>query len=331
MLLVTLSCPQCGAPLPRQARWRTVACQYCGNDVTRSEEVVAAAEFHQAWLRAQAAFEPGPHEIRCLGQRYRRLAPLGIGSTADVLLAERISPLLERVVLKIAHAGASPGRLKREMETLRQLQAAQTAGAAYFSQRLPQPVGCGVTQDLSGQEKDVLVLRNPTGFWGSLADVKKHYPAGIDPRHAVWMWRRMLEVLGYLHQSGWAHGNLAPEHLLVHPGDHGILIIGWADAKPIRHADRGTSLVRPSAARDLVQSAWAIRAMLSGGDDEPSIPATTPAPFASLLKKSSEDASWCATLGAAGLNQALVAAARASFGPPQFIHFTPTPSASSLS
>ena len=322
MDFITLDCPQCGAPLPRQARWRMVSCTYCGAVVTKSEDVVLAASFHEAWQRAQAALAPAGRMVRCCGQRYRVLAPLGAGATAEVLLADRMSPLPQRVILKLAHAGAAPGRLRREAQTLQKLQELQHAGAAYFSQRLPQAIACGKTDGVAGHAREALVLRNPTGFWGSLEAVRRNYPKGIDPRHAVWMWRRVLEVLGFIHAAGWTHGALAPEHLLVHPGDHGILIIGWGDA---RHTPAVRADAAHARARDLMQAAWSMRALLAGGDGEPAVPATTPPALADLLRQASEDAGWCARTGAAGLDQLLVAAARTAFGPPQFIHFTPTP------
>ncbi|MES2118505.1 MAG: lipopolysaccharide kinase InaA family protein [Pseudomonadota bacterium] len=234
------------------------------------------------------------------------------------MLTQRLGALPERVVIKMAHADAAPGRLEREWEVLRQLQAAAHPGAAYFSQRLPQPVAFGVAEETGGARADALLLRNPAGYWGSLADVMNNYPHGVDPRHAVWIWRRVLDVLGYVHDIGWVHGQLTPAHLLVQPGDHGMLIIGWGDAQP--HAAHATP------ARDLMQAAWVIRAMLHGDDDEPPIGKHTPAPLAAVLRQSSEDARWCASAGASGIDLALQAAARAAFGAPQFIPFSPTTS-----
>lgn len=312
---VTLICPQCGGPLPRQALWRTVTCIYCSADVTRSEDVVHASRFRQAWQRSITV---APPTIECGHRHYRAIAQLGGGVHARIVLADRVGALSERLVLKIAHADAPPDHLTREKDVLDQLQACASPGSAYFSKRLPQAVALGST----GDARRVLVLRYPTGFWGSLADVKHHYPQGIDARHVVWMWRRVLEVLAYTHANGWAHGNLAPEHLLVHPNDHGILIIGWARARRCRPsaADRSTWL-----ARDLMQLAWSMRAMLSNTHDEPSIPSSTPRPLAALLTQASTDAAWCTAQGAEGLNELLGRAARESFGPARFVHFSPTP------
>lgn len=316
MEAATLTCPQCGGPLPRQALWRSVVCKYCAAEVTRSESVVSRAGFRQAYQRAHAA--PGGNAtVACGASQYRILKPIGVGATAQLLLAERTGPARERVVLKVAHAGVAEGHLAKEREVLDALQADSSSGAAYFTQQLPQLAGHGTT----GDGRPALVLRSPAGYWGSLACVRDNHPAGIDPRHAVWMWRRALGVLAHVHACGWVHGRLSPDHWLVNPADHGILLIGWAGARRT-----GGGAAQPAErARDLVQTAWTIRMMLAAGDGEPAIPASTPQPLASLLARASEDAAWCGATGAAGLDETLVSAAHEAFGEPRFIDFNPSP------
>jgi hypothetical protein len=316
MDIFPVNCQQCGAPLPRQARWRTVTCTYCSAQYTHAK-VVEAKRFREAYERACTADGPA---FACASQRYRVLAPLATGEHARIMLAERIGALAERVVLKVASDSAVPGRLLRESQVLVQLQDDSANGAAYFTQRLPQAVAFGLGEEPGGRRSEVLVLRNPTGFWGSLAAVRANYPRGIDARHAVWMWRRTLEVLAYVHAAGWAHRNIHPGHLLVHPGDHGILIIGWADAQRVGagHA---------ACARDLQQAAWSMRALLAAddGDGAPALPDSVPAPLAALLRRASEDHAWCAAAGAQGLHDELAAAAATAFGAPRFIEFSPNP------
>jgi hypothetical protein len=309
LAFTALTCPQCGGALPRQALWRMVACPYCRAQVTRSAQVVQRAAFREAHERAQAQ-ATGPL-LRVGDRRYRVLATLGRGEHADVLLAQRVAGLPERVTVKVARTTTQS--LAAEADTLRRLQTLQGAGAAYFSQRLPQVLAHGRSGD-AGHERDALVLRHPTGFWGSLAQIQQANPQGLqEVRHAVWLWRRLLEVLGYVHAAGWTHGEVSPEHALVHPGDHGVLLIGWSRAR------EGGSI-----GRDLMQSAWTLRALLQGpSDGEPAIPSRVPQPLADLLQSASTDAAWCERLGAHGIDQALVAAARAAFGPPQFIPFHP--------
>jgi serine/threonine protein kinase len=244
------------------------------------------------------------------------LAFLGAGEQTDVYLAERIGPLPERVTLKLARQSGETGMLAAEAAILVALQNSTANGAAYFTQRLPQVVACGITEGTPGHARELLLLRHPAGYWGSLADVLHHAPTGIDPRHAVWIWRRVLEVLTFVHDSGWTHGDLAPEHWLVHPRDHGVLMIGWRRARPVADA--------AAIARDLMQSAWSVRALLTGGADLPAADGRVPPSLANLLRRCSEDAGFCTQLGAHGIEQELTGAAGAAFGPPRFIPFNPT-------
>ena len=319
--LLALSCPQCSAPLPRAARWRTVNCSYCGATIARGEETVERESFRAALRRANAETGGGARIVQWRGARYRVLAPLGTGEHSEVLLAERLGALPERVTIKLARESSGNDVLLREGAVLQALQALSVPGAAYFTRRLPQPLGVGVADGLSDGKRQALVLRHPAGFWGSLQDVQQANPQGIDARHTVWIWRRMLEVLAFLHGAGWTHRDLVPAHALVHPRDHGVLIIGWSQAR-----QASGSAHAAAAGRDLMQAAWTVRALLHGGAaGEPGLGAHTPAPLAALLRQCSEDAALCERLGAQGIEQALSTASRESFGAPQFVHFDPAP------
>ena len=303
----SLNCPQCGGILPRQAIWRTVACPYCDATVTRSDSVVDIGRFRDALLRFRG--DSANHDARCGERCYRVLRQLYQGAGTRVVLARRCGRLGEHVVLKYADAG----KLEREHEVLRALQADSSPGSAYFSQRLPESIALGA----DGNGGQVLVLRHPPGYWGSLAEVHRRYPHGLDARHVTWMWRRVLEVLAYVHGTGWRHGHTSLEHMLVHPADHGILLVGWSRAA--RHGE---------PAQDLMQSAWSMRALLAGqggSDAAPAIPAGTPAPLAELLQRACGDAAWLRAQGAQGVHRQLTDAAAAAFGPPRFLHFNPTP------
>lgn len=298
------SCPQCGGSLPRQALWRAVNCPYCQASVTLNSRWVERAAFRAARERA-LAHDPQGRWLSLAGRDYRLLTPLGVSAHSEVWLAERHGPARLRAVLKLGAAD----RLAHEADTLHQLQALDAPGQAYFSQRLPQLLALGATA--SGE---ALALHAWPGFWGSLAEVLAAHPQGLaDARHAVWLWRRVLELLQYLHGQGWCHRDLRPEHWLIHPTDHGVHLVGWGRAA--RHAD---------PAVDLQQSAWSLRAALAGmGDPEPTLPSRCPPALAQLLQRASQDRVWCARQGAAGLLAELGRAALADFGPPRFVPFDP--------
>lgn len=299
------SCPQCGGSLPRQAQWRAVSCSYCKAVVTLNTRWVERAAFRAAWERAQEHANDGEW-VTLAGSDYRLLSLLDQGPTSEAWMAERQGPARLRAVIKLAPADAGD-TLAREFATLQRLQALTGTGSAYFSQRLPQPLAHGPT--VRGA---ALAVRAWPGFWGSLADVMALHPQGLaDPRHVVWLWRRVLELLDYLHGQGWCHGDLQPAHWLIHPADHGVHLVGW------RHVAE-----QADPAVDLQQSAWALRAALAGpGEAPPALPRHCPPALGQLLLRASEDRAWCRSQGAAGLAHQLSAAALADFGPPRFVPF----------
>jgi len=324
--LVALTCPQCGGTLPKQARWRMVSCPHCGSTVTRATNLVDAARFHDAHARAYAAFSSLPGQLRLNGQRYQLIAPLGTGSACDVHLALRLAPTFERVVIKRARDGAGAVKLQREATMLARLQTITIAGAAYFTQQLPQPVTAGLITDSPGYERFALVRRHRPGFWGSLADVHRNAPFGVAPHHLVWMWRRALATLAFVHDAGITHGDVALEHLLVHPRDHGGLLVDWSTAAPAATATApGQLLAQPTPARDLVQLAWSMRLLANapGSSAAPGIPDRLPVPIANLLAQCCDDARWVSLQGARGIDSLLQTASREALGPPRVMPFDP--------
>lgn len=64
----------------------------------------------------------------------------------------------------------------------------------------------------------------------SLAQICRAYPKGIDYRDMVWMFKRILDGLGFVHERWVIHGAVTPSHVLIHPIEHGAKIIDWSYA-----------------------------------------------------------------------------------------------------
>ena len=310
MAWVALTCPQCSAPLPRVAIWRSVKCPACGSLITRTEEVVKRDTFRQALNRAQlSAGVAAGSEVLCGGERFVLMQTLGRGSASEVHLARRLGPLPLLATMKLSIHPADADSLKREAQNLRALHEVDGSAGVYAAQRLPEVIACSMLEDGSGRL--ALILRHPNGFWGSLAALGSRFPQGIDPRHAVWIWRRMLDVLHFIHAQGWAHGGISPDHALVHPQDHGVRLIGWAEAR--RNAT-------PQAkAADLMRAARVVQVLLSGMSSADVFPAQVPPVLASLITLSAKDEAFCIAQGASGIDSQLVSVAREAFGPPVFV------------
>jgi len=261
---------------------------------------------NRARLGADAA---AGRQVVCGGDRYALLELLGRGSASEVHLARRLGPLPLLVTLKLSLHTAAADSLVREAENLRQLHAMDGPAALYAAQRLPEVIACVPVDDGSGRR--ALVLRNPSGFWGSLAALSGRFPQGIDPRHAVWIWRRLLDGLHFLHVQGWIHGSVRPEHALVHPQDHGVCLIGWTEAR--RNA-------APHAqAADLMGAARVVQVLLVGSTDGRGFPGHVPAVLGSLVTRAAQEEAFCIEQGASGLDAMVLSAAREAFGAPAFV------------
>ncbi|HEU4951231.1 MAG TPA: hypothetical protein VFT46_04730 [Holophagaceae bacterium] len=224
------------------------------------------------------------------------------------------------MVVKIARDGLAPGELAREAELLGRIRAAAGSEQDFLDLRLPLPVAVGISSGPVAAGQEVLLLRAEVGIWGSGADLLPLHPRGIDPRHVVWIWRRILELLAPLHGRRWVHGDIALEHLLLMPEDHGCLLAGWACAAP---GVPGASLKQPTPVRDLAQTAWCMRALVCGGEEPDHLPDDVPGPLRTLLDRCAGDTAWLAALGAAGLDAEIQRASREAFGPPAFLPFIP--------
>jgi serine/threonine protein kinase len=312
MAWVAVSCPQCGTPLPRVALWRSVKCSSCGSLITKTDSVVTRDSFHQALKRARQG-SAVLDALLCGGHRYHLMQMLGVGEISQVHLARRIDSLPILATIKLSSAPAAAALYSREAQVLRELQALDADGVgAYFSRLIPEVISQGVVEGNDGRQ--ALVLRHPSGFWGSLAALNERFAPGLDPRHAVWIWRRILEVLNFVHSHGWSHGNLRPEHALVHPQDHGVRLIGWSSAK------KGAG--ENAKAADLCRSARVVQILLCGASGSGNLPGSVPTGLAQLVTRTAMAEDFCRSQGAEGLDALLRAEAKAAFGPPSFVPLT---------
>jgi hypothetical protein len=296
-----LVCPGCGAALPPEALLSVVTCSYCRAAVTCDDSFVSAAGFRRALadLDDNPAGEP---RTWIDDVPYRILGKLATGKHTDVFLAERARPLTERVVIKKARDPASAARLERAWEMLTRLHESTARGAEHFTTRLPQLVSFGTAIADDDAERPAIVWRYASGFIHTFEDVRREYPAGVDGRHGSWMWRRLLELLGFVHSSGFVHGAVTPEHALVHARDHGVMLVGWSDARRIDG----------SPIDDIAASARAIAYVLGGDPSRGTVPSSVPAPIADLV---SAIATSPRAHDAWALRGAVESAARLVYGP----------------
>jgi hypothetical protein len=132
-----------------------------------------------------------------------------------------------RGLLKVARNPADNDLIDREAAALNRIRLSIEPGfGAYF----PRLLAAQRVQDpRTGAERRGNLLAPLDGF-ASLAQVRAAFPGGVDPRDAAWMWRRLLVAIGTAHRAGVVHGAVLPGHVLIHPAEHGLVLVDWCYA-----------------------------------------------------------------------------------------------------
>jgi len=126
--------------------------------------------------------------------------------------------------LKLPRNPGNNDLMEREALALRAL---ADGGDPRYLPYVPRLVDSFVHRDArDGAERRVNVTAASPGL-RSLAEVRRAYPDGVDPRDAAWMWRRLLVALGFAHRAGVVHGAVLPTHVLVEPVGHGVVLVDW--------------------------------------------------------------------------------------------------------
>lgn len=319
MKLRVLECPHCGAPLPRRAALVRLNCPYCKSDVVVDRYSVKAAEYRDR-LHEYLSEDTDP-AWQFDQWPIRVLSKVAVGHSTDVYFARRATRLTECLIAKVLRASEDEPLLQNEERVLSDLASSNAKGAPYFTTLLPQRVTRG---RIFGPANDTLVLlyREATGFRHTLADIAVAHGSALDPRHAVWIGRRTLELLDFVHRCGYVHASVVPTHILIDVRQHGARLVGYScAARPgtrVALIDAQHSAIYPSAmlgprgvrAQDDIAMlarclAWAIRA-------HPEKPAA-------LLRCLSELSDCAASVDAWQAQHQIAEAARDSFGPGRFI------------
>jgi serine/threonine protein kinase len=275
-----------------------MTCAYC------SRTLVGTADASWA-LRVRPhdeddALDPRPW-CRVDGQKHIVLGQLGAGETSDVFLGERAQRPTERVVIKVGRGREALAPMATQWKRLEALSRSEDRRAPMMTTLLPQLVVLGWLKGRARDGLPALVTRWRSGYQYTLVDAQRAYPAGIDARTAVWVWRRVLDLLSWIHDHGVVHSSVRPEHVLLHPRDHGAVLVGWSHAATLER--------RSDATNDVIQSAATVRLALAG---------PLPRPLQAVL----DDAARGREPDAARLCERVCVAAREAFGPPRYHPFT---------
>ncbi|MEK9151879.1 MAG: hypothetical protein AAB692_00780 [Patescibacteria group bacterium] len=240
---------------------------------------------------------PDAKRLEIDGRTYLVEGLIGQGDKSSVYRAFWDNQPTEAVVIKICAAMADADLMAREAEALRDLAKSTAAGAHHFTRIIPEVVATGEIETHDGISRPATVFRYKNLHDWTLADVLKEYPDGVDPETMVWMWKRTLMLLGWIHMNDIAHGAVLPQHILIQPLNHAVTLLDWAyavhdgetfqvfstagrDFYPSRVWDGG----RVTWITDIIMSARCMIALLGGDPATGSVPVKVPAPIADYLR-----------------------------------------------
>lgn len=139
------------------------------------------------------------------------------------------------VVFKLVRAKQDNDLVENEARILKALYPSDQKDEKYY-RYLPKLINSLTYRSRGGANRRVNLLTRYDGMF-TMAEVLGTYPKGLDYRDVVWMYKRLLEGLGFVHSKGIVHGAILLPHVLVHPVNHGARILDWSYA--IETADKG--------------------------------------------------------------------------------------------
>jgi serine/threonine protein kinase len=221
------------------------------------------------------------------------------GEIADLYTATEAGRA-DDLVFKIARLPLDNELLNREAEALRLLRSGDPKLHPFF----PELIDSFLYKDERSVQRRGNILPQLAG-WYSLEDLREKFPAGISPLDMAWMWRRILWLLGYAHEQGLVHLAVLPNHVLIQPEMHGVMLVDWCysqkadDGKyPAAKAASGkylswypkevTDKVAPSSGTDIYLAAKSM-IYLMGGDSNGTFGSGIPRPFAAYFRGCLQD------------------------------------------
>lgn len=197
-----------------------------------------------------------------------------------------------KAAFKIVASAADNDLLEREAKVLAKLYPADQEDTNYF-RYLPKLLD--TFEYTKGRvRRRVNVLRLFDDMY-PLTEVLATRPNGWDYRDVVWMFKRMLVGLGYVHSKGVVHGSIILPHVLVHPVNHGARLIDWcysvdgkghvpAISKAYRdfYPPEVLKKATPTPATDIYMAAKCALAMMGGDVFTGRFPDSVPKPIQSF-------------------------------------------------
>jgi serine/threonine protein kinase len=154
-----------------------------------------------------------------------------VAGEADITLTYWVKSVVEgatgQAFCKVAKTSRDNDLLQNEAVVLRRLHGkdADPTGKLF----VPELIDSFQYAQPGSSRHQANVITALEGFY-NLNQLVTCFPGGLDPRHVVWMWRRLLVAIDHAHQNHIIHGAVLPEHVMVLPEQHGVVLVDWCYA-----------------------------------------------------------------------------------------------------
>lgn len=158
---------------------------------------------------------------------------IGKGDKSDVFKARWDHSPTEFVHIKLLVCPDDQDLFMREYQILQSLRRYDDVDSEFYLLFVPKPLQCAEALLPDGSKRLALVTASSHQFDWTLEDIHVQHGFSLDPRHAVWMMNRTLELLNWCHSKRRVHGAILPEHLCVKAETHRVKLLDWSYASGI--------------------------------------------------------------------------------------------------
>ncbi len=130
-----------------------------------------------------------------------------------------------KAVIRIAHTDQDNSFLNNEIRILDRLHRRVADKELGYWRYIPYVLG-----RFSAGNRTGIVYRWFDGVTATDIRLNRLHKDGLDQRHMIWIYDRMINLLGFAHTRGIVHGRIEPDRLRVRPSNHNVMLTGWGQA-----------------------------------------------------------------------------------------------------